>query len=199
MIITEPIYIVDIVGEIVTAATAAIYKDGLTLLAYIQQQETAILGSTSIQTIDYQYGHVQELIETLQQMTKSTEEMFNKYPLVWLVQDFVENRNTGGSYYASVNLNLIIAHQTVNTYKIKDRMLNVFKPVLYPIYLTLLSAMANNKWIVDGSADAIAHSKIDRSYWGSNPIDGNKGNILTDYVDAIELENLQLKINFKNC
>lgn len=202
--ITEPVYIVDVVGEVVAEAMGAFYaKDindsDLTLLDFIKQSEQTVLGDTLITTIDYQYGHVQELIETLGQMTKSQEETYKKYPLVWLVQDFQERRIFGSGYYAEVDLNIIIAHQTVNTYKISNRMSNVFKPVLYPIYYALLEAFAKNKWIVQGPAYGFDHTKTDRSYWGSNPLDGNKGNVLTDYVDAIELQNLNLKINFKNC
>jgi hypothetical protein len=145
--ITEPVYIVDIIGECFDSASSYVYSKvtGLTLLETIQENETTVFGSTSIQTLDYQYGHVQELLETLSQMTKSQEEYLNKYPLCWLVQDFDEDRDTDGDYYADVNLNIIIAHQTVNAYKISDRMTNVFKPVLYPIYYSFMQALANSK------------------------------------------------------
>jgi hypothetical protein len=198
--ITEPVYIVDIIKECFDSALSYVYSKatGLSLLATIQANETTVFGSTNIIGIDYQYGHVQELLETLSQMTKSKEEYLKKYPLAWLVQDFEEVRGDG-AYYSDVSLNIIIAHQTNKDYKITDRMANVFKPVLYPIYYTFLQELASSKWIVQGSIDSIEHTKIDRSYWGSNPVDGNKGNVLTDYVDAIEIQNLKLKINFKNC
>lgn len=185
-----PVYIVDIIGECVAAAMNS-------QLQYIQTQEMQLFGQSSITTIDYQYGHIQELLETLFQMTKSPEEYLKKYPLVYLVQDFEEERGTTG-YYADVRLNIIIAHSTVNTYKITDRMRLVFKPVLYPIYYALLDAMANHPSILQGAEESIPHRKTDRSYWGSNKIDGNQ-NVLNDYVDAIELENLNLKINYSYC
>lgn len=197
MNLDKPIYIVDIIGNAVCTAKSRIISDGKTLLQVIQANEMALFGSTSISTIDYQYGHFAELLETLFQMTKSPEEMLKKYPLVYLVQDFSEDRGIGG-YYAATNLNIIIAHQTLNTYKITDRMRFVFKPVLYPIYYTLLKSFADYPGILEGDDDSISHTKIDRSYWGSNPAAGNK-NALTDYLDAIEITNLSLKFNYNNC
>lgn len=193
--IDKPVYVVDIIGSLVQRVAA--YKLGdKTLLQTIQDNETTIFGQTSIQGIDYQYGHVQELLETLSQMTKSPEESPKKYPLIWLVQDFTESINNDVGYYADVSLNVIIAHQTVNEYKITQRYDNVFKPVLYPIWQVFMECLKSQKGIQGYSPDC---DKTDRSYWGSNPIDGNKGNVLTDYVDAIELQNLRLQINYDYC
>jgi len=191
----RPVYIVDIIGEAVAGTTAEILPTLIT-----NEQAVAEDGVSLIRTIDYQYGHRMELIQTLAQMDKSDEmARESKYPLVYLVQDFIETRGKIPGVYAEVSLNIIIAHQTSNTYKITDRMAKVFKPVLYPIYYTLLDKLADHVQINEYSEDIIIHQKIDRSYWGTSTVGGNEANALNDYVDAIEINNLSLKILYKNC
>jgi hypothetical protein len=47
--------------------------------------------------------------------------------------------------------------------------------------------------------DVLVHKKTDRSYWGTQQAGGAGKNMLNDFVDAIEIENLELQINYKNC
>jgi hypothetical protein len=189
-----PVYIVDIIGDIVNQVKGDV-------LTKIIANETAVLedGPSLIQTINYQYGHKRELIETLFQMDKGDELAFQKYPLIYLVQDFRESRGQQPGIYADVSLNIVIAHHTTRSFKITERYAQVFKPVLYPIYLSLIEKIAASKAVNMESEDLIRHDKTDRSYWGTQALGGNEANKLNDAVDAIEIENLALKIIFKNC
>jgi hypothetical protein len=192
MILTKPVYIADIIGSAVALSQTEI-------LAIIQANETAALGSTSIQAIDFQYGHLDELIQTLAQKDADPQARFLKYPLVYLVQDFRERRGRQPGVYAELNLNIIIAHQTEATDKITDRYAKVFKPVLYPIYYSLIKQLATIPQTLQGNQDVIPHDKWDRSYWGTQAVGGNTADTLNDYVDAIEIQNLDLKINYQPC
>jgi hypothetical protein len=196
-----PVYISDIIGSVVAAASAGKYNGtDKTLLQTIKDNETAALGKPSkIEQINFQHGHKIELIETLYQMDKSPTERFNKYPLVWLVQDLTEEIGKETGVYAEVSLSIIIAHHTEHSHKIGTRMEKVFKPVLYPIYYQLLEYLSRSARVIEGNDEMIRHRKIDRSYWGRNAVGGNDKLKLEDYVDAIELENISLKINFSNC
>lgn len=187
----KPTYMVDIIGEIVSAFTPDI-------LPIIQANETAALNSTLIDTIDYQYGHTVELIQTLAQYDSSDQFRRIKYPLVWLAMDFPEARGDF-NWYAKTTLNIVIAHQTSSTDKMMDRMKKVFKPVLYPIYYALLDGLAVHDLINENTQDVIKHTKYDRGYMGNITSNGNTANKLNDYVDAIELTNLSLTILNNNC
>lgn len=189
---TKPVYIVDVVGQVVQAVQAQV-------LSTIQANDLAANGQTLIHAIDYQYGHLDELIQTLAQMDGDTSTRVVKYPLIYLVQDFRERRGQEAGVYASVSLNIIIAHQTEPTDKITDRMVKVFKPVLYPIYYSLKEQLAKSAMILQGSEDMIPEDKFDRAYWGTQKVGGTAKNTLNDFVDAIELQNLQLKINYQPC
>jgi hypothetical protein len=187
-----PVYVVDIIEEAVAATSAAV-------LAKIQANETEALGETMIQQLSYYKCSFDELIETLNQLDQSGEERYKKYPLVGLMRDFREQRGREAGIYCEVNLRIIIAHQTVNTYKEQDREQKVFRPVLYPIYYELMRQLAYHKMVFQFGPDEIRHDKTDRAYWGTRQQQGTDKNMLNDYVDAIEIENLTLKINFPNC
>jgi hypothetical protein len=52
------------------------------------------------------------------------------------------------------------------------------------------------------SPDLIAHDKWDRSFWGTSKVVGSGGtdrSVLNDFVDAIDIQNLQLKIDYQPC
>lgn len=190
--VSKPVYIKDIIKQVVTDFTPSV-------LPVIKSNEIAALGTTMIDTINFQSGHLLELIQTLSQLDQSPQYKILKYPLVWLVQDFKEMRGRAAGFYASTRLNIIIAHQSLDTYKVTDRDEKVFKPVLYPIYYALMEGLATSDMINEGSSDLIEHDKTDRAYWGRQAISGTSANRLNDYVDAIELNNLDVTILYNNC
>jgi hypothetical protein len=192
---TKPVYIVDLIGTVVQA----VIED---VLATIQANETAALGSTMITTINYQYGHFRELIVTLGQWDTNPAQRMGKYPMIYVVQDFVEHRGKLAGVYADLSLQVLICHQTEDDYKITDRYTNVFKPVLYPIYYSLMKNLALSNMTFPSSPDLISHDKWDRSFWGTSKVVGSGGtdrSVLNDFVDAIDIQNLQLKIDYQPC
>lgn len=192
MSIVKPLYIVDIFADIVSRVENVV-------LSTIQANETAALGSTKIQGINYQKGHKIELIQTLSQMEANASTQQQKYPMVYLVQDFTERRGRSIKQYAEVNLQIFIAHYTEATRKVDDRMTKVFKPVLYPIYYELMNQISLEPLIIQADEQDIRHDKTDRLYWGTQSFGGNKEHSLNDYLDAIEVNNLTLNFNFKTC
>lgn len=188
-----PVYIADIIGEVFNSTMAAMVKPGKTLLQIIQENETAALGSTMIQQLRYSKSSFAELVETLAQADKSGTERFKKYPLGHLVRDFAEERGLAPGIYADVSLTIFIIHQSECAYKVEDRESFVFKPVLYPIYYEFLNQLKKSKWVKNGDTGTFRHTKIDHMFWGDHQLQTNS-NILNDYVDSIEIRNLQLKI-----
>ena len=188
---TQPVYIVDIIGDVVQKTQAAI-------LAAIQANEAAALGTTNIQAINYQYGPFEELIETLAQYDTDINLRNQKYPLIYLVTDFKEQRGRQAGVYADTRLNIAICHQTEPTYKSAERKAKVFAPVLYPIYYQFMEEITKHSMTMAGSPDMLQHDKTDRYYWGTREL-GTSRNKLADYVDAIEIENLQAKFDYQPC
>lgn len=187
----NPVYIDDIIGEVNTAMSTKV-------LSTIQQNEVDVFGSTKIQQIRYSKSSFTELIETLAQADGSAEEKYNKYPLTHLVQDLVIERGQDVGSFGSANLNIIFIHQTENTYKISDRDEKVFKPVLWPMYYEFMRQLFKSGWTWGNDTGEYRHRVIKRAFWGNRQL---KSSALTlnDYVDAIEIQNLQIKFNYENC
>ena len=200
MITVEPIYVTDVIGEVVTATSNAVVSlnPSKTLLQTIQANEIEALGETMIEGIRYSKSSFDELIETLIQADKTEEGRVNKYPLVHLVRDFYEDHGKTPGYEIDVSLNIIFIHQTISTYKIDDRDEKVFKPVLIPLKEEFITQLSKHKQIVSVNRRMISYREWKRAFWGSRQLQGAK-NKLADFVDAIELENLQLKIIQKPC
>ena len=145
--------------------------------------------------IEFMYGPVEEieanLIEIAGAYGLPGGNTDGSYPLIALFQDFPENREGNGGYYADVTLPIVlIATLTDKNYKAPQRYEFSFKPVLYPIYQLLLEEIAKNGSIIVGDPDKIEHTKYDRLYYGRRTL----GTAVSDYVDAIELNNLKLTV-----
>ena len=184
-----PVYIEDIIGQIVASVTSQ-------MLSTIKANETAVLGQTSITTINYQYGPGTELIETLQQLDNSQSLQVTKYPLIWLVTDITEKRGKQAGIFATENITVFIMHQTDRNYKTYERATNVFKPVLDPLYYSFIYQCSKHPMVNNGPEDMIQHDRTKRYFIGSKD---NKGMALTDFVDAIEISNLNLLIDYNQC
>lgn len=190
---TAPVYIDDIIGEVVQATSDAI-------LTTIQANETEVLGSSLITQIRYSKSSFDELIETLFQEDKSSAGRLTKYPLIHLIQDVSIDRGGDIGFYGTPSLNLVFIHQTQQAFKTEERDEKVFKPVLWPIYYEFMEQLKKSAWIMDTwqVTGEFRHRVIKRAFWGNRKLEGSK-NILNDYVDAIEVQNLGVKINYSNC
>lgn len=157
------------------------------------------IAQPKIRAINYQYGHPIEIIETLAQYDKSTSKKFEKYPLVMLVQDFAEDRGKVGEYYGETNLRIVIAHHTKKDYKAEERYEKTFVPILYPIYESLMEEIYNSRYFLVQSLTEVVHTKKDRLYWGRESLNGTDANSFCDYLDAIEIMNLRIKVDNSYC
>lgn len=166
-----PLYIVDIIGEVVAATDAALY-------------------ATLNKHILYEYGRSIQILRQLQLLNQSITQKDGKYPLFALFQPFPED--SGGGYYATVKFPKIsIAVLTQNTDPVEQRYDKTFKPVLYPIYQEFLRQLCKNKNIVASDPGAIIHKHWDVP--GSDQsTEQVKGANFNDIVDAIIIQDLQL-------
>lgn len=171
-----PLYIVDIMREVVTAADAVLFPTLGRHLFYTHGRGVQV------------QAKLQQLNDAIQPSTRAS-----RWPLVALFQDF--RQDMGAGYYANTRLpSLVIATLTDSTDETPDRYLKTFKPVLYPIYQELLRQLARHPNVVGGDPGAFVHSLWERP--GNPP----KGNVLNEYVDALEIEGLQLTIKqIKKC
>ena len=149
-------------------------------------------------TLGYHYGPVDEVTETLVQMSYDPVVNATKFPLIALFTDITEKRGQDTGQWAEATLNIIIATLTDGNYKAAERTSVSFQAVLYPIYECFLKAIVKSHYFNVDHVDFVVHNKIDRYNWGrkSLTIDGQPS---SDFIDAIELQNLVLKVNSNYC
>lgn len=173
MIESPPIYVVDVIKEVVQATSQKVYGNPL--------------------AIDFQPGRSDQILKELLKINQSiaTSTKAGKYPLVALFYDFPQSKT--GFYAYSVTLpKLSIATLTNQNDKLLDRMNKTFKPILYPIYYEFLRQLCRHKNVVGNDPDAFNHNLWERP--GNQPEGGN----MNDYLDALELQGLQLTFKTVN-
>lgn len=143
-------------------------------------------------SVNYQYGYISELNQTLIQQGRDESKYLIKFPCIYIAQPFVINvpgsDETLGTYYGNVEkLRIFIMTSTNSERKAATRMSEVFKPILYPIKDELLNQIfRHNSFISDKIP---AHKQIDWYWWGNE-----QQTYLSDKVDCIELSNIEFKI-----
>lgn len=187
-----------IMGDVVQAVSTAILSD-------IQAAELAILQIThpeatesNIVAINYLYGHFSEIIETMKQYEYSPQLRYEKYPLIALILDIPEQYGSSGGYPGECTLHMAICYGTGTTLKAEERYTQVIKHILLPIYEELMKQIgACAEFVTMGKSD---HTMEEHPYWGKGGLGDTAGNVFADAVDAIEITNLRLIINFyPNC
>ena len=152
--------------------------------------------------VHFQFGHPLEIIENLKRLTTATATTDKKYPLIALLSDTEETRegNAKVNYDYEVNCNILILTVTNKKYLANDRIEHSFKKILHPIYDSFLNQINLSQKIFIDYGTNPKHNKFDRLYWGREPIYNQKENLFSDFVDAVELKNLNLKIKkYKIC
>lgn len=161
-----PLFVVDIIGEIVAAADAVLFPS---------------LGKH----INYEYGRSVQILAELQKLTQSTTLKNAKFPLFALFQDFPETIGSNG-YYTTVTFpKITIATTTVSTDPPKVRYNKNFRTLLYPVYLEFLRQIPRHRNVV-GNIVEFPGRKWDR------PGHQLEGGNLNEYLDGIEIEGMQL-------
>jgi hypothetical protein len=142
----------------------------------------------------YEHGHILEIANTLKKK-KDGIYAFKKYPLIILFEDHTYSKSTTDTaIFGTVPARIAIANHTNPTLNSSERYESNFRPILFPLYDKFMDALVSIdyfKTIPD--KPYVDHDMSPRPYWGSN-LPGDNSNVLDDWIDAIDLENVQLQI-----
>lgn len=179
-------FIVDDIGKIVEAMKGPVFSDEF--------------GPefTGKEIPFYRYGHRVEIARLLDEQNRKTgAQKVQKYPLIALRLDTSE-QISGNIWH--FNLNIAIVEWTDKNYVADQRYENVFKPVLYPLYERFMEALKQSGLFFWENMGAYPpHTKIDRLYYGTSGSEGNQKRVFSDPLDAIEILDLKLNQELKNC
>jgi hypothetical protein len=134
----------------------------------------------------YEFGHHEEVLRQLIYKEQNPSKP-KKYPLVWLVTPFEEDRRTVG-IYGVATLHFVIAFDTQNTYSMPERRDNVFLPYLYPVYHELINQLMLSKSFA--TAGQLPHIKTDIQY--AKVTEGE--NLFNDFVDVVDVKNIRVQV-----
>ena len=148
--------------------------------------------------LKYEYGHPKEIQQTLMEKTKSLATKDDKYPLLILFLDFEEERGQSVKKYvteASVNMVLITA--TDRNYKAAERLENIFKPILWPLYEEFVYRCQMSPMFDTNEQFKIPHDKKDQYFYSADL--AKEQNVFAAYLDAVEINNFEIKLQITGC
>lgn len=171
--------------EILKALGATVQDDGFTYAKI----DTIIGDNKSV------FVMAEHPIVALERLNELKGTILSGRPFILLLLDIQE---TVGKALINVSCDMVIGAVTNRTYSTNERYLNNFTPTLYPIYDEVMERLTNgSKTILQASY--IDHEKWDRVLWGKQGLYGVDANIFDDYIDAIEVNKINLKLKKSNC
>lgn len=175
----------------------AAYKKPVVIVK-ILEDVSKVMVPPGFNPINYEAGRSIQILDNLQKSDNSISYKSFKYPLLAVLMPIKERRDLG--YYAKVTIPRIVLATHVESFDGVEMVMDkygdtgTFTTILYPMYYEFFRCLARHPEIVGMDADAFPHTKMD------NPCQQPIGEGLSDYVDTLEILNLELIINqIKTC
>lgn len=155
-----------------------------------------------IKGITYLHGHLSEIATTISQWGLDANPnpdmslVWKRFPLIALLEDKSELPPPSASGYTKCRLNMVIAFASQPNWVSAQRELFTFDPILRPIYAAFKEALQEDGYFAIYSEADMPHQAYDRKYWGTESETKNRFN---NYIDAIEIQNLEVKIFPNDC
>lgn len=151
----------------------------------------AVKAALGLSVLNYQYGEVEELNETLKQWEADPAKFNLKFPLVWVAEPYkISHKEVG--IYGIAEVNIFVINQTKKDWKAKEREDNNFKPVIRPIYKELM-----NQICLSTSFDHPFFKWPDHDEWKRSYLGENRQSTLNDVVDAMKISGMKIRIHEK--
>lgn len=117
-----------------------------------------------------------------------------KYPVICMLSPFDEDRTDRET---TVSLEFIILVNTRKDYDNGQREAQSFQTVLRPVYEAFMESLGHSRHV--RFVPHIPHVYRENYRYGRLGVIGDAGRVFSDYVDAIELRNVKLKLKDFRC
>jgi len=166
------------------------------ILAEVTESTRIKLG---LQSINYMYAPIVEVIEQMAAMTKSSEYAGQKYPFVAIMTDIREFKGERSDMQSRVTIPMVVfACMTDKKSTAGKRYLDSFKPTLQPLYEEWMNQLFRHNDIYTPDANLTRHVKTDRLWWGRSQVWANNGQSV-DFIDAIEVNDIEIFVRKRIC
>lgn len=194
--------IVDIIRDVVARAS-----EGL-VITVPEVLDPATVPTSFVEVtnpeLSYVFGNARYFKDDLDDKTKAEVTSDRKFPAVCLFAPVKEKRNQEDpdthQLYTKANVSLLIACSSVKEWSNEQREVYSFKHILRPIYNRLMEALERDHRLYWGYGRKIPHEYSENySYGRYGAYIDTAGNAVSEPIDAINIMNLQLKVNINNC
>ncbi len=146
--------------------------------------------------VSYLWGDWDYISNQLELWSQSKKKAPFKFPIVCLYSPFTEDRREEKS---QVSLELIVMVNTLKDYTNEEREQVSFEKVLRPIYHLLMEEIAKDKRFVSNYRDIVPHRYTENYRYGRVGVAGPNGKPFRDFIDAIEIKEVDLTIKKTTC
>lgn len=150
-------------------------------------------------TINYTFGNAMYVKEKLDTLSKTPHGNDIKYPLIALFCPFNEDRKSPEDYHTKAKVRVLIACASNKEWSNEERLDMSFKNILRPIYHRFLEALQEDKRLDFGYDPIVQHEYSENYSYGRYGAVTGSGEAVTDFIDAINITNLELKVKPSNC
>ena len=144
------------------------------------------------------HGTTLEIVKELEVMSNDYQKKNSRFPLIALIGDPIMDYSKN-DLNPTFNGTIIIVNLTEQTYNSEARRLRNFIPILRPLYAEFVSQVNKSNLIVHDYGQVFRHKYTEHYHWGKDGLYGHNGYQLNEFIDGIELSNIELKLNLPNC
>jgi len=135
-------------------------------------------------------GYWLEIANNLQVLSKYSS-VGRKFPAILMIIPTIKFKNVSFSPFNELSFDMYIIDESSKSYTSDERLSNVFKNSLYPIYNSFMAEMQKSNWFWNNKGE-IEHDHEDLYYLGASDKNQNKLNLI---VDAIYLSFKNINVN----
>lgn len=155
--------------------------------------------TSGIDGVNFQFGSVTYVSHILSIMGSSASVSPYKFPLILLHLPTSERHGYDGDFEAVANVSLTFAVETLSRYTNEERYEYSFKAQLEPLLESFFEQIKAHKLIDTPYNGKFKFVRRDRYDLGARGAMDSKEKPFSYLIDAIEIENLELKIKTETC
>lgn len=144
----------------------------------------------------YDYGSAIEVVNRLKRKSNNPDLESERYPLIWfLINDNIKEvvQPVGLQNPRIVqNVTIIICTNSKQDFSSAERYQNTIIPTLRPLYESFMFNLRKSNLFK--SNNNYTHNYYENLFWGRDGLYGHSGNITNDKLDAIIIDDLDLRI-----
>ena len=146
--------------------------------------------------VSYLFGDWSYISNQLTVWNQSPKTSTLKFPMVCLYSPFVEDRTEAET---RASLDFIIMVNTLKTYTNEEREKTSFEQVLRPIYQLFIDEIRKDSSIKSNYNGIIPNSYSENYRFGRVGVIGEDGKPFHDFIDAIEIKEMNLTFKETKC